>query len=602
MPNVPVYSTPQAAPTNLPDARQQTPYRMMQSAQIGPQEQQRLGQSLTSAGTEVMNMATMEQIQQNEIAAKNHDTAQVTSNDAILHGSDDGQIPGYLNLKGQAAVDAFDDTVRKLKQVPTDLSQGLNNNAQQQLVQNTSQLRLDAALAQAKQHRAQQMQVADVSASQTRIKVGSMSATKSFDPSADTPTLNFNQDDPASNSAYQQGLQTVASEARALSVTAGDKADVTESKVKMALGDTYFSTLKYMFDKKTATPADTKLAQGYFDKVKDSLSPEQVEYAKGVLEASGNKDASLNLFYEASKLAGNIAAQTDYIDDQYKAGKISSEVRDLTVTRLEHANAQRRSEQSENDKSVIGTVWDMARNGKSMADISPPMMNYIKTRGLGEHIDNIFKRNAPGGDALDDSALYNDQMRMSAEDPSSFVKQDLALLSGKLSQAHWNHLVGMQTSINRSDIKAQDQNKLVHNAILDTKASLLSAGFNLNPKPGTPQATELDKFESDLRDTLVSAQQDWIDKKLTPAQQREEARKITAGALKDQALAGTGYFGTSIGRTHMPVYKMTPEQRAAPWVIPDADRAQIKASLQKQGLPASEDLIQRAYKINQGVH
>jgi hypothetical protein len=160
--------------------------------------------------------------------------------------------------------------------------------------------------------------------------------------------------------------------------------------------------------------------------------------------------------------------------------------------------------------------------------------------------------------------------------------------------------VGLQSSVNRQDIKAMDQTRLLHNAIVDTKTGLVAAGLNLNAKPGSPDAVVLDKFEADLRDTLNTASQGWSDSKLTPPQMREEARKITAGAVKDQALANTGIFGMM--QTHMPVYKMTPEQRAAPWTIPATDRAQIQSSLQKSGMPVTEDNIQRAYKRNQGVY
>jgi ABC-type transport system substrate-binding protein len=83
---------------------------------------------------------------------------------------------------------------------------------------------------------------------------------------------------------------------------------------------------------------------------------------------------------------------------------------------------------------------------------------------------------------------------------------------------------------------------------------------------------------------------------------RDEARKVTLGMLKDQALSGSGYFGTSIGQTHMPVWKMTAAQRTAPWDIPPADRQQISEALQRAGKPVDENTIQAVYKNAQGVH
>ena len=71
--------------------------------------------------------------------------------------------------------------------------------------------------------------------------------------------------------------------------------------------------------------------------------------------------------------------------------------------------------------------------------------------------------------------------------------------------------------------------------------------------------------------------------------------------LKDRALSGTGVFGTSIGQTRKPVFEMTPAERAAPWEIPPADRAQIIEALKAQGKPVDEATIQRRYKFVNGV-
>ena len=77
----------------------------------------------------------------------------------------------------------------------------------------------------------------------------------------------------------------------------------------------------------------------------------------------------------------------------------------------------------------------------------------------------------------------------------------------------------------------------------------------------TTAAKNLAAFESTLRDSLVAAQTGWDEKKLTPQQQREEARKITFGLLKDQALAGTQTIPIIGSNTHKRVLNMTPEER-----------------------------------------
>jgi hypothetical protein len=125
--------------------------------------------------------------------------------------------------------------------------------------------------------------------------------------------------------------------------------------------------------------------------------------------------------------------------------------------------------------------------------------------------------------------------------------------------------------------------------------------MDLTPKQGTTAAKNLDQFTASLHDALAAAQTEWQAKKLSRTQMREQARSITLGMLKDQALSGSGYFGTTIGQTHMPVWKMTADQRAAPWAIPDAERAQIVDALKRANQPVTEDAIQAVYKKAQGV-
>lgn len=594
MPQVPVYSSPTIAPNELPGVRQQTPYRMMQAAMAGPEEIAKAGQAITSLGAEQMRQITAEQITTNEARVKQHDADVMGDVQAVLYDPNSG----YMSQKGKNAVDGYQSTVERLQKIATERSDQLDNPAQQQLAASTTQMRIQAAIAQAGQHNAQQINVYEKAAGDTRIKVAQDGAAQAFNPIADNGAANFDHDKPEANTAYQQYLQTIRSEANDQADRAGlTDPDLRKALVKDALGKAYMGTLAHLIDAKGATPSDMKVAQTYFDSVKGELSAEQQDKVRGVLEAGTIKNTALSLAIELKRslpAGNNIANQEEQLDDMFKAGKINADVHAMALQHLRADNAQRRSEQVESDKSLIGTVWDLANKGGKMTDLSPSQLNYIKQRGLGSQIDNIFNRESA---AQDDSKMYSDLARMSAEDPVGFTKMDLSTVSGSLSKAHWNHLVGIQTAISRQDVKAMEGNKLVHTTLMDAKANLVAAGFNMNPKPNTSEAKRLEAFETDLRDALTAAQEANDGKPLT----REQARGIALGHLKDQALANTGYFGTSVGQTHKPVYQMTPEERAKPWVIPEGDRAQIKASLQRQGLPASEDNIQRAYKLNQGV-
>lgn len=639
MPNVPVYSNPSVAPNELPGVRQQTPYRLMQAAEIGPGQTMKTGQAMISGGAEVMRFVTQDQIQQNEAKAKEYDANLMGGIQAVLYGSPDDPDSGFMNQKGKNAVDAHEDTVKKLQQLPIDQGQSLDNEAQQKLVKTSAQLRIQSAIAEANRHMSQQSTIYQNSAGDVRLKVAQDSAASAYNPITDSPKLTRDTDKPPAppsgttvdnigpntiglkpgeagyvanvtpgaaekppQSTYQLSLQTIRSEALDKADRMGmTDPDLRDAFVKEAMQKAYIGTLAHMLDGKNSNPAQIKVAQKYFDSVKDELTTEQQDRIRPVLEAGANKDQALSLALDIKTKAPTIGAQEDILNDKFKNGEINAEIHGLALSHLRQDNAQLRSEQVEKDKSVIGTVWETAHKGGSLASLSAPMLAYIKTRGLGPQVDAIFKRNKPGSEALDDSKMYSDLARMSSEDPVAFTKMDLSTVSGQLSQSHWNHLVGIQTAINRQDVKAMEINKVTHNTITAAKASLVASGFNMNPKPGTSEAKKLEAFETDLRDALTAAQPTWAEKKYTPAQIAEESRTIMLGHLKDQALANTGYFGTTWGQVHKRVYEMPPDERAKPWVIPDTDRNQIKASLQRQGLPVDEATIQRVYKASQGV-
>jgi hypothetical protein len=69
---------------------------------------------------------------------------------------------------------------------------------------------------------------------------------------------------------------------------------------------------------------------------------------------------------------GDIAGQEKALDDQFKAGTINAEVHDMALQHLRADNSQRRSEQAESDKAMIGTVWDIARARAARSPTSRP--------------------------------------------------------------------------------------------------------------------------------------------------------------------------------------------------------------------------------------
>jgi hypothetical protein len=603
MPVVPTINAPQVAPINLPGAEYQTPTRFLAESQVPGEQLSRLGQGMQKAGDELMAEATRQQININEAAAKDYDTKLMAGVQSVLYGTPDAP-GGYLNTKGKDAIDAFDAAAKTLGQLPQDLAKDLQNPAQAELVKNVAQQRIQSAIVHATTHRSQQSDVYVKTTGELRMKTAQDNAALAYNPISDTPA--FDSENTAS--PYQQYLATVQAEARELAMRNG----VTEEKdvnavVRDATAKAYMGTLAHLIDRKGGNSADQKIAQAFFDAVKKELPAADQDKVRSVLEAGAQKDEALTLALKIKGSISDIAAQEKALDDKFAAGDIKAEVHNMALQYLRADNSQRRSEETEADKAFIGKVWDTARKGGTLGSLQPSDIDFIKRRGLGTQVDLIFKREErarKGDDSIDDTRLWSDLMRQMGDDPAGFASVDLFKVAPQLTNSHYDYLLKAQAGITRKDARAAaavDAQKIATQAVTDTKAQLLASGFNLSPKPNTEAAKNLDTLTASLYDAVTKAQVDWADKKLTAPQMREEARKITLGMVKDQALAGTGYFGTTIGQKHKPVWKMTPEERAAPWDIPDNDRKSIADKLKAGGLPITDDNIQTYYKLSQGV-
>jgi hypothetical protein len=108
-------------------------------------------------------------------------------------------------------------------------------------------------------------------------------------------------------------------------------------------------------------------------------------------------------------------------------------------------------------------------------------------------------------------------------------------------------------------------------------AAVRASGLNLSAKAGTDQAVEAEKFESSLHDAIIAENQSRLSTNRQPMS-RDEAGQLVAGMVRDQALAGTGLWGTF--QTHGPTFKVVD-------FIPDDERRQIAARLQAAGMAAT---------------
>lgn len=507
MPVVPTYNTPQVAPTNLPDVRQQTPYRMMQAGEIGPDEQIRAGQALQSAGKEGMAIATQNQIQQNEAKVKEYDANLMGAIQGVLYGTPDDPSSGYLNQKGGNAVgDTYDKTVQKLKDLPVQQGQDLSNPAQQEMAKNTSQLRIQAAITEATKHNAQQTNVYQDTAGQTRIKVAQDGAPISYNPITDSPKLDFDHDNPDQNSQYQQYLATVKSEASDLAARRGYDADTSAQFVKDQVNKAYVATISHLLDGKKGNAADSgtvKLARDYFDKVKDELPADQQDKIKSVLDASAVQDKVLSYSDKLFDSVKGEAAQLKQVRADFEAGNINGKERELIESRVNHQAAQQRQQEDKWTASAVGQAQDfiLKNPGKGVMDLPRNLYLALESKGHLAALDSFANReiNKPT-DPIISHNLYTHFGDGSDKD------------IGKLSDTEW---VSMKSGMSPKDWLTWDQRR----------TDLQSGDVSPGKDPGN---LHTQGFNAALNNRMISIG-------INPSTAKSDADKERVGAIQDYA-------------------------------------------------------------------
>lgn len=597
MPIVPTYDIPQVTPGALPSARQTTPDHLMAANTIGAEQQVSLGAAAQQFGNTLNDIEVAHQIQVNENRAKDADTAYMTGANAILHGTpDDKGNPSpnaYLTKMGGDAVNSFEATTKALNDLKQKALDGLDNDAQRAAAKHILETRYEAFAMKAAAHKEQQLKVYGLASATSRAEAASDSAKTLYNPITDKPVLSYDAANPEKNTPYQQNLQTAKVEANHivdLQYGVNAAPDVRAQMVKAQMEKVYVGITGHLYESGKAGDGSTQIAKGYFDQVKGELSPAVRDDIQGKLHAAATQDRVLTYSDQIFDTVRGEKAQMSQVRKDFEAGKLDGKERELIEARIEHRAAKSRQDDNEYTASVVGQAQDffIKNPGKSVTDLPKGLYLALERKGNLASIDGFAKR---GGNIPGNNELYNRLMDSAVNTPEAFVKVDPASFMTQLSTDQLNHVWAAQRGINKQDLQQQQGDKLVHNTISAVKSSMLAARINLNPKPGTSDADTLDQFNADLRGALYQAMQQ---KKGTPLTQNE-ASEIARDMLKEQALTGM------LWDSHKPVFKMTPEEKAATWTVPDEDRRQIIAALQSNKMPVTEANIQRLYKQKSGV-
>lgn len=274
-------------------------------------------------------------------------------------------------------------------------------------------------------------------------------------------------------------------------------------------------------------------------KYEGQLGAERTAQLKNSIETADTRDASLKLSLELAGSGKGFDSQRKQLKDMYTSGKISAEVYDQTTQRIKVAEADVKSNEADFNNSMSGRAqeWILQNPGKPIVDMPPNLYNWAKGKGQLQTLSNFATTN---GNVQGDDAEFTRLFVMSADDPTAFMRefdQKTESLRTVLSASQYNSLLTRRGSAGKADLQGQQAAKVSAATIKSLRNNLISAGIDVTPKEGTPQATELANFESQLIQAIV-AKTEQEGRALT----LNETRKLGLDLLREGRLINSGGF------------------------------------------------------------
>lgn len=341
---------------------------------------------------------------------------------------------------------------------------------------------------------------------------------------------------------------------------------------------------------------DPEGAREYFSSNKHEIRGEFHDQADKLLKTGELKSGSLKLQFELEKLPG-LGAQTKEADRLFKDGKISAEMRDAVVSRLEHAYSKRKAMQAEGEKNLLGQAQDflLKNPSKSIQDLDPKLYNALKNTG---HLATIVSF-AKNGRFDNDPATWAEIISMPASQLAQMTPTEFHnAYRAKLDDAHLERGYSL--------IEAARGNKEEkHLNVLTTTELTKRAGIQIGilPVSGTPskdQHAAFGQFEEEIDRRVRVFEKEQLGGKRRAS--TDELKGVIDSVLKDQVYVRR----TLLPDTQRPAALLTLAEQENAYVVyngerikvssvPAAERAKIIAERRRLRLPVTEADVVRMW-------
>lgn len=382
-----------------------------QMRNAAPEQLQKFGQVTVQAAVAANTIADRIQNEFDDAATKEADNL---LSDQLRTSIYDPE-KGYLSTVGKNALDSRKTTIESMNEAKQKVEQTLTTDMQRKMFNQVANRRLQTAMTQVDSHAMQQARVYNVAESKARATASVQDAV------ANASTWNMKDEEGKATGPYNLYKSTAISEMNSLADTMGLAADSSQRKELVLAATTQIATevVSGMVANDQAAQARDYLKNAIKTK---EIDPTKVDQLQNLVKTAGVKDDSLRL---SMSLKGGLKEQLSSVDQMFKDGKISAEVRDATVQRAEHNYTQRKALQDEGNKAAMGSFqeWIIKNPGKPIVDAPANLYNWAKGQGQLAGLDGFAKREGGPGERRKELETRGILMDLAVNDPTQFVKE-----------------------------------------------------------------------------------------------------------------------------------------------------------------------------------
>lgn len=406
MPRVPELDLPSVSPS----AGQMPMYSAPDSPDIAGKQLQEQGKHQMAAGVQLIKMQRYLQAEQDDAATKELDNQLAEQFRTVLYDKDSG----YLAKNGKDAATGREAISSDLTKIRDDLLAKAGNDTQKQMLAQVSGKRLEAAMMHVDGHAMHQTFVWKENESISRIKSSVADAV------TNSVSWQMADQEGAATGPFNTAKATATQEAMDVAKLRGyDTAQTKQfvSEVQAGLHGTVLSNMVSL--------GQSNSARDYLEKFAPEIAagaPDKLDNLRGMVKQAGIKDDSLNLSFS---LKGGLQQQIGAVDEMFKKGAISAEVRDATVQRVEHNYQQRKAQQDEGNKAAMGQSqeWVLKNPGKSIMDMPPNLYSWAKNNGHLMGLDSFAQREGRPGERISELKVRGELLGLAGADPDAFIAE-----------------------------------------------------------------------------------------------------------------------------------------------------------------------------------